>query len=206
MLWLIKTWFYFWRKELKWQALHVLPLSQNKYNFRSWAWELRRGKKVESAHETRRGRGGDIVVLESENYTYFGTNLESWNYTCFGTEGVLSRRTARDVGLEELATRAPRQLTLGSREPAFRCGRRNYPGCFGQPSCRWRSRPLRDSDSMLRWNWHHTGIQHQHQLLVDGGDARSTCHRYDTARVSPPHVRWLKCSERNVTFVVSLVF
>ena len=31
---------------------------------------------MESAHETRRGRGGDIVVLESENYTYFGTNFE----------------------------------------------------------------------------------------------------------------------------------
>ena len=32
----------------------VLPPSQNKCSFRSWAHILRRGKKVESAHKTRR--------------------------------------------------------------------------------------------------------------------------------------------------------
>jgi hypothetical protein len=33
-------------------------------------------------------RDRDRVALESENYTYFGTNFESSNYTYFGTEGV----------------------------------------------------------------------------------------------------------------------
>ena len=38
---------------------YILPPSQNKCSFRSWAQELRRGKKVGSAHEARRNRGGE---------------------------------------------------------------------------------------------------------------------------------------------------
>ena len=58
----------------------ILPSSQNKCSFRSWARELRWGKKSR-VHMKREGvekkRDRDRVVLESKNYTYFGTNFES---------------------------------------------------------------------------------------------------------------------------------
>ena len=38
---------------------NILPPSQNKCSFRSWAQKLRKSKIVESAYETRRGRGGE---------------------------------------------------------------------------------------------------------------------------------------------------
>ena len=40
------------------RMIYILLIAfQNKRSFRSWARKLRRDKKVESAHETRRDRG-----------------------------------------------------------------------------------------------------------------------------------------------------
>ena len=56
---------------------------------RSWARELRKNEKVESAQEARRGGGErdkDRVVLESEKDIYLGTNFESYKNTYLGIE------------------------------------------------------------------------------------------------------------------------
>ena len=76
------------------QAGPILSPSQNKCSFRSWARKIKRGKKVESTHETRRGRGGERdknrVVLQNENNTFCETNFKTQNHSLYGTEIILS--------------------------------------------------------------------------------------------------------------------